>query len=121
MKKQLLAVLIGLAPLASQAAGGTWDGIYNCDFRVATSAYNVYITINGQPDGRAIFAIAATTSAMPFFGYGIGAVSGNTFTGSTMLNLPFAVSATSFGFTGTISVRVNNQQLLAAGNCTKVW
>ena len=121
MRKQLIAVLFVLLPAMSSAAGGTWDGIYSCGYNLLGRVYNVYVTINGQPDGRAIFAVAAVSDNNPFYGFGVGAVAGSTFTGTTMFGLPFSAQATSTGFTGTIQSLVNNHPVNASGTCVMIW
>ena len=121
MRKFIIAACFAATSASASAAGGTWDGIYSCGYNVLGFVYNIYVTINGQPDGRAIFAVAAVTDNTPFYGYGIGAISGNTFSGNTMLGLPFSATATTFGFTGRIRTVVGSLVVDANGICTKIW
>lgn len=117
-----LALLFSLMMITSPCvASGSWDGIYHCQLSVADQKAQQYITINGQPDGRAIFAAAAVSQYTEFYGYGIGQVVGNVFSGTTMFGLPFRMVATSLGFSGTIGVVVEGTPFSGTAICAKVW
>lgn len=120
-RKHLLPLIFATLPFAAPAAGGTWDGIYSCSISGSGISTQSYITINGQTDGQAIFAVAAVRAAEPFYGYGIGRIQGSTFSGNTMYERPFSMTGSSAGFTGTIGIVVGNASLTASANCTRVW
>lgn len=120
-KKHLLSLLLAALPFAAPAAGGAWDGIYSCVISAPGLSTQSYITINGQTDGQAIFAVAAARATEPFYGYGIGRIEGATFTGNTMFERPFSMTASSTGFTGTIGIVAGNATVTASANCTRIW
>jgi hypothetical protein len=118
MKKTALALIL-FASAAAHAAG-PFDGIYNCALSGAT-VQQAYITVNGQPDGRSIFAVAAIAPTQPFFGYGIGQVTGAAFSGQTMLGAPFSMTADALGMSGTIDVQVNGAFVHIAASCARIF
>lgn len=79
------------------------------------------MTINGQPDGRAIYAVAAIAENNPFYGYGIGQINGSEFTGNTSFGAPFAFRTTSTGLTGSVGLYAGGKLVFATGACFKVW
>lgn len=121
MKKSLISMVLSFSAALSQAAGGPWDGIYSCAVSAPGIATQAYITVNGQPDGQSIFAVAAVTPNSPFYGYGIGRVQGNVFSGTTMFGKTFSMVPAAGGFTGTIGIIVNNFSFTAYANCLKIW
>jgi hypothetical protein len=122
IKKVLAVTVLGLAPIGAIAAGGAWDGIYSCTLSASgIPTSQTYITVNGQSDGQAIFAVAAVAPTTDFYGYGIGRIQGNTFSGNTMFNRPFRMVATGSGFSGTIGVVIGGVTLTMNASCTKVW
>ena len=122
MTKKILAGLVFvMASGTSWSAGGTWDGIYTCDVDAQGARSQAYVTVNGQPDGRAVFAVAAVAPSQTFYGYGIGNVVGSGFRGQTDLGAPFSMSATTSGFTGSIGVYYAGRLVNVAANCIKIW
>ena len=121
MMRSLVATSLVLIATAAQSAGGTWDGIYTCGVSVAGQVSQVYVTVNGQSDGRAIFAVAAVAAETPFYGYGIGAISGAVFSGTTSFGQPFRVTANAQGFAGTVGVVLFSVPFTANVNCVKFW
>ena len=121
MKRLLVAVALGMLAQTSSASDGPWDGIYSCGYNVAGFVYNVYVTINGYPDGRAIWAVAAVTSSTPFYGFGVGTIVGNTYSGTNLLGLPFQATATTSGFNATMTTVSGSRYVTATGTCLKVW
>jgi hypothetical protein len=121
---QMLKKLVGtvmMVPVLAHAAGPI-DGIYFCNAAILGQIVGAYITVNGHPDGRTIFAVAAVQPNMPVYGYGIGQVSGNTFFGSTHLGLPFNLAVSGDSVVGTFTSSVPNIGLTpAAISCLKVW
>lgn len=117
-----MALLCSLMMVALPCvASGSWDGIYFCNLSVAGQKAQQYITINGQPDGRAIFAAAAVSQYTEFYGYGIGQVVGNVFSGTTMFAQPFRMVETSSGFSGSIGIVVEGTPFSGVAICSKVW
>lgn len=119
MLRRLIAIA-AFAPL-SCLAGGAYDGIYFCTTSLGTATY---VTVNGQPDGRAVFAIPYTALGQLTYGYGIGVFSGLTFSGSTMFGLPFRLnfSATGTTATGTIeSITTSGAHVVSNVSCAKIW
>lgn len=121
LKRYCAPLVLALLPLAA-AAGPGWDGIYSCAISGTPISAQVYVTINAQPDGRAVFAVAAVTPSTPVYGYGIGEINGTTFSGTTMFNKPFFfTSSASFGVTGNVGVVLSGRTYTAQANCLKVW
>ena len=102
-------------------AGGEFDGIYFCNGSAAGITFGNYVTVNGQPDGRAIYAVAAVQEITPVYGYGIGHISGNTFTGSTNFGLPFDVRIDGASIVGTVTILWNDQPVPSSVSCGKIW
>lgn len=121
MKRFVAGLAFAFVSTASWSAGGAWDGIYSCVVNAQGATSQSYVTINGQPDGRAIFAVAAVAPSTSFFGYGIGSVAGNVFSGQTNLGAPFSMVANASGFSGTIGVYYAGQLVDVAASCTKIW
>lgn len=121
MRRQIAALIIGISCASAQAAGGAWDGIYNCGIQAIGQSYNVYMTINGQPDGRAIWAVAAITRNADFWGYGIGSISNGQFSGVTDVGAPFTLNATPTGLSGSVGTYYNGKLIFVTGACFKVW
>ena len=102
-------------------AGGAFDGIYFCNGSAAGVAIANYVTVNGQPDGRTIFAVAAVQEITPVYGYGIGQLNGNTFSGSTNFGLPFDLLIDGASIAGTVTIRWNGQAVPTSVTCVKIW
>jgi hypothetical protein len=119
--KTALAALAAALPLFTLAADGPADGIYFCSSNAGGRVSSQYITMNGQPDGRTIFAVAATTPTQAFYGYGIGSVSGSSFAGTTSHGGHFNITITSTGAAGVVGVYVSGTFVNAQVSCTKVW
>lgn len=120
MRTAIAASLL-IAASSAHSAGGAWDGIYTCGVVVAGQTSQVYVTVSGQPDGRAIFAVAAIASETPFYGYGIGAIAGSVFSGTTSFGQPFRVTANAQGFSGAVGVVLFSLPFTATVNCAKIW
>ena len=122
MKRALAITVLALAPLLATAAGGAWDGIYSCILSAPSIPVSqTYVTINGQPDGQAIFAVAAVAPTTDLYGYGIGRIQGSTFSGNTMFNRPFSMVANAIGFSGTVGIVMSGFTLTVNATCTKIW
>lgn len=121
MAKQLVVFLLILLPSTTLAAGGPLDGIYSCSIGLGATTSQVYVTVNGQPDGQSIFAVAAVTPSTSFYGYGIGQVSGSTFSGQTMFLAPFTFSISGTSFSGSIGILSSGSIVNATASCSKIW
>jgi hypothetical protein len=118
MRSLHVAACLALAvPIAARAAGPL-DGIYDC---VLSTGGQAYVTVNGYPDGRTLFAVAAVSPSQPFYGYGIGQVTGVTFFGSTMLGAPFSFTASGANLTGNITSYIGGAFVNLNAACVKVW
>jgi hypothetical protein len=115
---RLLATLLLLPPLCFAAP--PIDGIYFCNVSESVGQVtNVYVSVNGQPDGRTIFAVAALQDVMPLYGYGIGQVSGFSFTGTTNFGLPFNMTIDGASITGQIAL-AGSRPVAASVSCAKI-
>lgn len=126
MKKLAFALVcvVGLSAFSSnaEAAGGAWDGIYSCNASAGGLTSSIYITINGYPDGRAIYALPAVTANPFFHGYGIGQIVGNVFSGTTNYAKRFTMTQTSpTTFAGTAGVVIDGLTVNVNASCTKIW
>lgn len=123
LKRIAAALAAAVAPHAASAAGD-WDGIYQCSLVYVGATHSVFVSINGQPDGRAIVAFPAV-SAQPFFtGYGIGMVAGGEFSGTTWIGYPFKLTGGPTGFSGFVTTPHPTQSgrtTNATGSCTRIW
>lgn len=117
MKKLLL--LLTLIPCLAFAAGPI-DGIYMCNISGGSQS-QAFITLNGQPDGRTIFAVSALTSVQPFFGYGIGQYSRGVFYGNTGFGIPFSFSADGASISGPITILTASGSYGAYLLCQRIW
>lgn len=119
-KKLIAGLVVCVCPLIS-AAGGPVDGIYSCSVNTGVVS-QVYLTINGQPNGTSIFAVAAVSPSTDFYGYGIGTATSSSFSGNTMLGQPFSFSiSVAGGISGTIGILFNNVVLRASVSCVKIF
>ena len=90
-------------------AAGPLDGIYSCDVSGQGYQEQVYVTVNGQPNGDSIYAIAAVSSYTPIYGYGIGTATATEFSGNTMFGKPFSFKVNPYGgITGWTYMRDDN-------------
>jgi hypothetical protein len=120
MKK--LCALVLLSGCISSFAS-SFDGIYTCSVNVLGSLSQSYVTINSQPTGAAVFAVAAVTPTTNFYGYGIGSTTATTFSGSTMHGQPFSfnLNTTTGLFTGQIGITSNGASINSTVSCSKVF
>lgn len=104
-------------------ASGPLDGIYSCGVKLLGSTYSSYITINGHSDGGSIFVVAAVGPSQTFYGFGIGGVTANNFTGSTMFGAPFSLTYNSSNgsLVGNIGILWGSTIVNANSSCTKIW
>ena len=85
--------------------GGWIDGVYECDVTLGGTSERFLVSMNGKADGRTIYAVASMKSYyeagrttpstpidQPFRGYGIGAISGVGYTGTTWNGQQFSFS-----------------------------
>jgi hypothetical protein len=123
--KAIAALLFGVSfglPLASNAAGGPIDGIYACKTYTSSGVVDHYVTVNGYPDGRTIYAIPAVSAYTDLYGYGIGQVTGNTFAGQTMFSSPFRLTINGNHVSGSVSVPSDNGRFVdVSTECDKIW
>ncbi len=119
--KKIFVVVMFLGFIRSFA--GSFDGIYTCSVNVLGSLSQSYVTINSQPTGAAVFAVAAVTPTTNFYGYGIGSTTATTFSGSTMHGQPFNFTLnTATGlFTGSIGITSNGASINSTVSCSKVF
>ena len=118
MKKFFVVML--LWPWFAVAAGGPWDGIYNCAVAGGSSS-QAFVTLNGKPNGETIFAVAAINPTQSFYGYGTGQIVGINYSGWTGLGGRFNVNATTTGFTGTVGALSGGGFINLALNCIKIY
>jgi hypothetical protein len=120
MNKIIAALVLALPGFAF--AGGIADGIYNCGMSLPNSGgIQTYVTVNGLPDGRAIWAIPAVFGGQLWSGYGIGAISGSTFSGYTNIGGSFNFTYAPGTFTGTAQMQISTTIYTASMGCTKIW
>lgn len=107
MRHIIIAATLAATSLSATAAG-TLDGIYLCHATIGQTTIDTFLTINGHPDGRHIYAVPAMQPSQYFYGYGIGHVAGNKYTGTTAFNLPFDMTLDgNGGFSGTVGVVID--------------
>jgi hypothetical protein len=64
--------------------GGSVDGIYSCDADVSGSKQATFLTLNGKRDGKTVYLISSfSPDRQSVSGFGMGLVSGRTFSGAT--------------------------------------
>lgn len=121
--KKSLAILVALLSSISSFAAGPADGIYACAVNVLGTISQVYVSINGHPDGATVFTVAAISPATSFYGYGIGTATATSFTGSTMFLQPFSFfpSPSYASFSGTIGIIVGNIAVNSPVSCGRIW
>lgn len=122
------------AESTAETQGGSIDGIYTCDTDVAGAKQQSFLTINGKRDGKSIYLIAAASpSTNAVGGFGMGLVSGNTFSGATSdgkkfsFQLGFASNDADSAYenvtlTGKVGVKTRAGQLVNAEfTCKSLW
>lgn len=120
MKKLLCALLA--SPAIAFAANGAADGIYACSVRLGNQTQAAYVTVNGQLDGRTVFAVAAVSPSQSFFGYGIGSLSGSgVFAGNTSSGATFNLQVSATGMSGTVGILSGGVIVNASATCGKIW
>ena len=114
---------MGIYLAGAHAAGGPLDGIYSCYVGINGYTSQAFVTVNGQPNGSSIFAVAAVTASAQFYGYGIGNATTTIFSGNTMFNLPFSLSvnSTTHAMSGSIGIDVYGHSVTASANCSKIF
>lgn len=129
--KSKLTVLATLLLSFNTYAATNLDGIWTCQLQHKTtsntSVYQNYFSIHSRADGQVLFATLkeSETANQNFFGYGLGTINGNTYTGSTKYAMPFSLTI------GTDNNLTGNMQGLYTGlgtsilelntKCIKVW
>lgn len=120
--KSIIALLASaLLAFSAQAANGPIDGIYSCTVSAAGTIVQPYISISGRPDGQSLWVVAAVYPSTSFYGYGIGTVSGNKFTGSTMFLMPFDFTITGTTLSGTVTALSNGRSIVGSVVCNLIW
>jgi hypothetical protein len=119
MLRALAAVLLMIPTLTYGA--GPIDGIYFCTASWGSNTAPLYMTVNGQPDGRAIYAIAAVQEATFPYGYGVGLLYGNTFSGTNNFGLVFNTTVDGVSITGTIDMNAGAGPVPVNFSCGKIW
>ncbi len=119
-------VLVALcAPGEILAAGGAFDGIYDCQVTYFGTPLQAYVTINGQPDGRAIYGVVYISPTQPLYGYGIGQITNRIFSGLSMSGYDFRVVFSASG--NTVSGSLVQPVIGGTGttnspvSCNKIW
>jgi hypothetical protein len=96
------------------------DGIYYCAVNARGAQVGAYITVNSR-GAQSIFAIAAVTPSNSFYGYGIGTVEDNIFSGQTMFLQPFSFTVGDDSLIGSVGVVSSGVAYTATSSCQKVW
>jgi hypothetical protein len=118
--KKLVCIAL-LAASGSAFASGLIDGIYDCSVTEFLGTNHAYLTINGHDDGRAIWAIPSVSLLTDLNGYGVGQISGNTFSGSTMTGAPFNFVINGNSLSGHAGVKFGNSVSLSLVTCNRFW
>lgn len=121
MKRIIAAVLFAQAALAS---AGQYDGAYYCTSVIPAmrTTMNGYVAVFSHPDGTAVLSLAAPV-ATNIYGFGIGTISGTTFSGvSGITGAPFTVDFTSSGMSSsTLQWTFGSSSYSSTSTCVKVF
>ena len=122
MKKIICTLALCMFSTFAPAAG-PMDGIYSCSVRLLGATYPSYITVNGHADGSSVFAVAAVNPSQVFYGYGIGAATQSSFSGSTMFGAPFSLTYNPItgALSGNIGIVWSGSLTYALATCSKIW
>ncbi|MFA7238878.1 MAG: hypothetical protein WC091_02105 [Sulfuricellaceae bacterium] len=122
-----LTTLAALLLSCNTYANTTLDGIWSCQLQMKTNSnpptYQNYFSIHSRADGQMLFAGLQESADYNYFGYGLGAFNGNTYTGSNKYAMPFSfvLSADNI-LSGTMDgIDSTRQQRSYNVKCTKVW
>jgi hypothetical protein len=123
MLKKLLFSFSFVVFSVKAMAGGPLDGIYSCGLSAAGKNAQVYITINGHPDGTTIYVPAAISPTNDAHGYGMGTATSTSFIGTTMFGLPFnfTINPATGYLTGTAVINASGTNVTSTVNCLKIW
>ena len=116
MKRLLLSAALA-APLACFASGGPIDGAYQC----AVGTQGIYIAVVGYPNGQSAFGVIALSDTQTIDGYGLGQVSGSTFSGTTNAGGTFNMTISGTSLSGTVQLRSGGQLVTANASCNKIY
>jgi hypothetical protein len=117
MRKLLAATLLILTTGTASAA---IDGVYNCSVSTQSLQQSIYVAVNSK-GSQAVYTVIATSSYNPLYGYGIGTISGSSFSGQTMLGHPFAFTFNDTSLSGTANIVINGSVVTGTASCQKIW
>ena len=124
MKNGLKKALVCAACVATSSAfaGNTLDGAFLCSASLpGSAAFSVGMAVVTNAQGLTGIAPVALTPTNVIWGYGLGTVGVNTFSGQTNLGQPFsfAFSSQTLSFSGTIGAGGTSASVSV--NCNKVF
>ena len=118
MKKLLLILFLLSISFSSYASV---DGVYSCNISLSGQNMSSYISVNTNAAQQTLFVVAAVRPSTSFYGYGIGAIVGNIFSGQTNLLQPFSFTIGNDTVSGTVNTIWNGTVVTASGDCSKIW
>lgn len=128
-----LTILATLLLSFNTFAATTLNGIWSCQLQHKNSSGNIsifqnYFSIHSRTDGQVLFATLKESEAVSqnLFGYGLGTISGNTYTGSTKYATPFSLTiGADNNLTGAMQglyTALSSTSILELNTkCIKVW
>ncbi len=120
--KRLLALVFLMAAGAAKAAT-IFDGVYLCSLIiVGVGTTDQYFSVVSNNAGVTVFAPAGIALINDVYGYGIGRVSGNTFSGQTNFGQPFSLfqNATTGGMYGSAGLAIQGRVFNVLMPCERV-
>lgn len=121
--KKIILMLALLAPTA--ALSGEYDGVYHCVINLGSyGTREAYLTFQTKPDNSALSISAAPVdNHNQSYGYALGSISGNVFTGrsASLQSSTVTFSGNPASFTDTDTYTLNGQKVPATTTCTKIW
>lgn len=117
-------VCVALVAGSGAFAGGPLDGAFDC--RVSypgSSAFDAGLAVVTNAQGVTGFAPIALSSTNRIWGYGLGTLSGNSYSGITNYGQPFSFSFNpqTLSFSGTGGVIINGVPVPTAVSCSKIF
>ena len=117
MRKILAATLLAIT---SGIASAAIDGIYNCAVSAQGTRQSIYVAVNSK-GSQAVYTVTAVDSYNPLYGYGIGTITGSSYSGHTMLGHPFAFTFNDTSLSGTANIVINGNVVAGTASCQKIW
>lgn len=119
---RFFVAVLGMFAVAQSLAAGPYDGAWSCNQSGAGwSVSLVVVVVTRSSDNQTAYGVVALDSHPQAYGYGLGQISGNVFSGITHEGQQFTITASGNSASGSSQVWNGAYFEPATLSCFRIW